>query len=1241
MGETEREIQVRSLSGESTIVSISPYNSVRDLKLLLRQTFPPASSSPYFHLFLKGVKLGLQSKISCHSIESGEFMVLVPYMKKDQQQTQLYNKASTNLKGKNEFSTSKASGSVRSDMMQDLSFLRNIPREENLCNVVSNSIHSADRNEVRGGSYINTSSEPKVEKRFHSHRQEGHIDDLVISILASSENSQLDQHNCKRFMQVLESVNCLSNPHSGDCVVKEAHLQGNGKNPSENENDLCLCPSWLKRIMKAFYFLNIYSAYLHMRQEKVTLTCLKESLDQLDKLGHEVGIADLEILSNLCPKVVRFLYDKAGDDVLDALVILNLPVEQRHPVEAVQKCLPMAKFVKAMQKREGSFKTVLYNAVKLYMRKKADEMVQFLSLEDLFMFVTGGGTGESASEAKRPRRSKSIASSSRSFEARCHETNPLLPVEMVEHLKRGIGSRGQMVHIEEISARVANLVEIPEELSENMKSALRCIGINRLYSHQAESVRASLAGKNVVVATMTSSGKSLCYNLPVLEVLFQNLSACALYLFPTKALAQDQLRSLLAMAKGFDSSLSIGIYDGDTSQTDRIWLRENARLLITNPDMLHMSILPFHGLFRRILSNLRFVVIDEAHAYKGAFGCHTALILRRLRRLCSHVYGSDPSFVFCTATSGNPREHAMELANLPTMELIQNDGSPSGRKLFVLWNPPLNPDTVLKKSSSRDTKVSLDKNMGHTRSRDTKVSLDKNMGHTRSSMVFVASHSANHASFVNLFCAIHTVCLISTTVVRREILQETAPHLVSSICAYRAGYIAQDRRTIERDFFSGKLYGVAATNALELGIDVGHIDVTLHLGFPGSIASLWQQAGRSGRREKASLAIYVAFEGPLDQYFMKFPQKLFRSPIECCHIDAHNQQVLEQHLVCAAAELPLSLLHDGNYFGPRLGDAMMALKSKGYLTTDPSRDPSARIWSYIGHEKMPSRSVSIRAIEIEKYKVIDKQKNELLEEIEESRAFFQVYDGGVYMHQGKTYLVKELDTSTKIALCQVADLNYYTKSRDYTDVHVIGGETAYTARISNMQISKTTAQTDTCKVTTTWFGFYRVRKGSNEIFDTVDLLLPKYSYESQAAWIRVPQSIKAAVEIKDFHAGLHAAGHALLNVVPLYIICHSSDLASECVNPHDTRYVPERILLYDQRPGGTGISAQVQPLFTELLTAALELLTSCCCSGDTGCPNCVQSLACHEYNEVLDKDAAVIIIKGVLEAEKSYFNGFS
>ncbi|RVW20655.1 ATP-dependent helicase HRQ1 [Vitis vinifera] len=467
---------------------------------------------------------------------------------------------------------------------------------------------------------------------------------------------------------------------------------------------------------------------------------------------------------------------------------------------------------------------------------------------------------------------------------------------------------------------------------------------------------------------------------------------------------------------------------------------------------------------------------------------------------------------------------------------------------------------------------------------------------------------------------------------RREILQETAPHLVDSICAYRAGYVAQP------------------------------------------VAASWE----IWRRERPSLAIYVAFEGPLDQYFMKFPR----------NSSGGQLSVLEQHLVCAALEHPLSCFMMRNIFGSGLNSAITSLTNRGYLSFDPSRGSSSRIWNYIGHAgkiifihglslifwffnlikcvKIPSHAVSIRAIETEKYKVIDKGRDELLEEIEESKAFFQVYDGAVYMHQGKTYLVKELDISRKLALCQQADLKYYTKTRDYTDIHVIGGEIAYQARISRIQFARTTAQVHDCRVTTTWFGFRRIWKGSNKVFDTVELSLPTYSYQSQAVWVRVPQSVKTAVEIHrfSFRAGLHAASHAVLNVVPLYVICNSSDLAPECSNPHDTRYIPERILLYDPHPGGTGFSAQASDMkfslifqtlenrvgccflvfqvrshFTELLTAALELLMSCCCTGDTGCPNCIQNLACGEYNELLHKDAAIMIIKGVLEAEESYFGG--
>ncbi|XP_075479197.1 uncharacterized protein LOC142520108 isoform X2 [Primulina tabacum] len=1018
--ENGREIEVRSLTGESVRVRIDPNKTVQDLKLLLKQCFSPATSSSNFHLFLKGEKLKLHSQISSYSIGDEEFLVVTPFLKKDR------------LQG------------------ADARLSENLNASESL------------------------------------------------------ENESADS----AWVELMEDLSSLRDASNLDTP------------PGEE--------------MESVHFVNV------------------------DAQG--LRISSRPGFSNGKMKV------KCG------------------------------------------------------------------SLEDHIIAMKKVDTVATETEIKRGRRRCADASCSRSYEVKCHDTSSLLAEEMVGHLKSSIGYQGQVVHIEEIKARNAKYVEIPRQLSESVKSALNRVGITKLYSHQAESIQASLAGKNVIVATMTSSGKSLCYNVPVLEVLSCNTSACALYLFPTKALAQDQLRALSSMAHELGDSLNIGIYDGDTSREDRLWLRDSARLLITNPDMLHVSILPYHGQFSRILSHLRFVVIDEAHAYKGTFGSHAALIFRRLRRICSHgwlhaLYGSDPSFIFSTATSANPREHAMELANLPTVELIENDGSPSALKLFMLWNPPLYLKTVWKR-----TKTSL----------EAKKSVDKNVVTGRSSPIlevaYLFAEMIQHGLRCIAFCKTRKLCEL-VLCYTREILHQSAPHLVSKISAYRAGYIAEDRRRIESDFFNGNLCGIAATNALELGIDVGHIDITLHLGFPGSISSLWQQAGRSGRREKLSLAIYVAFEGPLDQYFMKFPHKLFRGPIECCHVDAKNEQVLQQHLSCAALEHPLSLLHDEKYFGPGIESAVMNLKNKGLLSTDLSRNSAARMWTYIGHEKSPSAVVNVRAIETVRYKVTDKMKNEVLEEIEESRAFFQVYEGAVYMNQGKTYLVNHLDLSSKIAWCQEAELNYYTKTRDYTDVHVIGSHIAYPARITTNHSVRTTAQTHICKVTTTWFGFRRLWKRSNQVFDTVELSLPNFSYESQAAWIRVPQSLKTAVETLhySFRGGLHAAGHAILNAVPLFIICNLSDLASECANPHDARYVPERILLYDPHPGGTGISAQVQPLFNELLTAALELLTSCRCSGDTGCPNCVQNTACREYNEVLHKDAAIMIIKGVLAEEQSHF----
>ncbi|KAK7328471.1 hypothetical protein VNO77_22578 [Canavalia gladiata] len=1201
----QKEIQIRALTGESITLPITPTATIKDLKLLLHRSFPPATNSPTFHLFFKGEKLRLQAQIASYPIQGGEFLVLVPFAKKEPTRT---DKPESVLASSNVPSTSNLADSTWSSIMEDLSQLRDSTESAN-----DNASHFELRKEkvFETQTKGNLSSEKQIELPYH----------LVLNSLQYDCEGALGKHNCEAFVKVLESVNCLSDLPFGHCkLLKRARVKG----LCASDGAACLCPPWLKKSVKAFAFINIYSAFLHLQRRKLTSCLLEEALNQLTKFGVELGLHDMEHLSLLCPHLICFGGDVEKASFDDVIVVVNHSASNEDQIQEnpkrVRKWLYVSKTVNTLKRRDNSFRKNLGWAFEQLPFEFGDGMTVGISWEQLLAAVKDRDLIGKEDKSKRVKRSKTTSKPDLNHIG-CQDTKSLLAVEMVDHLKKGIGSKGQIVHIEDIRAREAIYSEIPIELSEKISSALENIGVSKFYSHQAESIQASLDGKNVVVATMTSSGKSLCYNLPVLEVLFKNSSSCALYIFPTKALAQDQLRALLYMTKGFDVDFNIGIYDGDTSQSERMWLRDNSRLLITNPDMLHISILPHHQQFSRILSNLRFVVIDETHTYKGAFGCHTALILRRLKRLCSHVYGTVPSFVFSTATSANPREHSMELANLHTLKLFQNDGSPSTRKLFVLWNPALHPKAIVKKVQFA---------MGADEMADESANFVRSSPIVDVSRLF--AEMVQHGLRCIAFCKSRKLCelVLSYT---REILHETAPHLVDSICAYRGGYVAEERRKIESAFFGGKICGVAATNALELGIDVGEIDVTLHLGFPGSIASLWQQAGRGGRRDRPSLAIYVAFGGPLDQYFMKHPNKLFGRPIECCHVDSQNKQVLEQHLVCAAHEHPLSVKYDEQYFGPCLESILISLKARGYLSSDLSL-ASSRIWNYIGPEKLPSRVVNIRAIETVRYSVIDQKKNEVLEEIEESKAFFQVYEGAVYMCQGKTYLVEKLDLSSKTAFCKEADLKYYTKTRDYTDVHVLGGNIAYPVKLETNSFPNTNARADVCKVTTTWFGFYRIWRGSNQIFDAVDLALPQYSYESQAVWVPVPQSIKEAVikQNYDFRGGLHAASHAVLHVVPLHITCNLSDLAPECPNPHDSRYYPERILIFDQHPGGCGISVQVQPHFGKFLAAALEVLTCCSCLAEVGCPNCVQSFACQEYNEVLHKDAAIMIIKGILDA---------
>ncbi|XP_065050947.1 uncharacterized protein LOC135581904 isoform X4 [Musa acuminata AAA Group] len=1173
----ERAIEIRSLDGRSITVSISSDRSIGDLKAMLKESsFLPAKKSPRFHLFFKGSKLSLDSRVDDYPVEHGEFMVLVPFIKKSGQ-IPVENGPPVRSPPNRPLDSvpSPAADMAWRDIMNDLSSLSGITKDEITRSGPSNYL-SSKKGETSVGERCRKTSMKRTCKRK---LDDSHV--LLRDLLCSDEKNIFDQLMSDRIRCIVESVCCLCNADSGSCLLFEEYFRSTGMSQH------CVCPSWLKRVLKNFTFINILCALFQIQKKFLTWKCIDEALKQPGTFGLEnTCVSDVENLSLLCPLVVlpialfvviTLCEQRRILNKLDSAILICNSINGQHEVtNTSNKEASTSSVIRAFDQRNYNFISELWKAIKCCMdRKLASSISLLLPLEDIILMKDIIALSES-SDTLLFRKKTSL----------CSSTHIMEPAEMVEHLREGIGKQGQIVHVEQIDAKEAAYVELPTDLTEALKLILKGLGITRLYSHQAEAIRASLSGKHVVVATSTSSGKSLCYNIPVLEALSKNTSSCALYIFPTKALAQDQLRTLLKMISGLDIGLEIGVYDGDTSKENRKLIRDGARLLITNPDMLHMSILPFHRQFQRILSNLRYIVIDETHAYKGAFGCHTALILRRLCRICSHVYGSDPSFIFCTATSANPREHAMVLSNLQTLELIQNDGSPCGPKYFILWNPPLN---LGQKTSSRSTiKKPVKREKASSRG-NNKQPVQSSIESRRSSPILEVSYllaeMVQHGLRCIAFCKTRKLSelVLSYT---REILQATAKDLANSIYVYRAGYSPQERRRIETDLFEGKILGVAATNALELGIDIGHIDATLHLGFPGSVASLWQQAGRSGRRARPSLAVYVAFEGPLDQYFMKFPQKLFGSPIEHCQVDANNQKVLEQHIACAASELPLCLQYDENYFGSGLGCAIVALKNKGYLGTDPCVSP--KLWNYIGPGKSPSLAVSIRAVETNKYKVVEKISNEVLEEIEESTAFFQAYP-----------LVKE---------------------------------SGYV---------KTTARTNACKVTTKWFGFYRISRTSNQILDTVDLNLPTFSYESQAAWIRVPRSIKTILEAENlpFRSGLHAASHALLNVVPLYIMCNATDLATECVNPHETRAFAERILLYDRHPGGIGIAAQVQLLFRELLTGALELISTCGCTSTSGCPNCIQVLSCGEYNEVIHKDAAVLILKSVIKAETAYFEG--
>ena len=715
----------------------------------------------------------------------------------------------------------------------------------------------------------------------------------------------------------------------------------------------------------------------------------------------------------------------------------------------------------------------------------------------------------------------------------------------------------ELVHVRDLPARPNEPGPFPEDVPQLIRQRLALVGVTGLFGHQREAFDLVRSGRNVIVATGTASGKTLVYNLAFATAAVPDPKSTALYLFPTKALARDQLRQVRELKL---PQLRAGVYDGDTPRSDRPLIRKNANLVMTNPDMLHAGILPDHPRWADFFLRLSVVVVDESHVFRGVFGSHVAHVLRRLRRLVRH-YGGDPGFVLASATVGNPAELAERLVGEPFEAIVDEE---SGARRSALT------DTSFLMARLAEEGV---KSIGFARSRRAAELL---------------------AEFT-----------------RRELDAE----LRSRVKAYRAGYLAEDRRELERQLANDELIAVASTNALELGIDIGSLDAALLVGYPGTRASLWQQAGRAGRRSDGSLAVLVAQDEPLDQYLVTHPEDLFDKPPEAAVIDPTNPYVLIPHLLCAAREQPLSDEEVATYW-PEASETVLGLEATGELRR---RGP---LLHHAGHEA-PHRKVDIRSTGGRRFQIVIEETGELLGTVDGSRAYWQVHPGAVYLHQGEQFEVRVLDLDANVAIVTRSDPDYYTQSRDTTDIEVV----------IEQERRRLSADTETCygtvRVTNQVVAFARKHVATGEVLEIVPLDLPPVPLETRAVWWGIPQAVLDRAELRPsaIPGAAHAAEHAAIGLLPLVATCDRWDVGGV-----STAYHPDTgscaIFVYDGYEGGAGIAERGFSSARRWLEATLETVSRCPCAH--GCPSCVQSPKCGNGNEPLDKAGAVSLLEAML-----------
>jgi DEAD/DEAH box helicase domain-containing protein len=743
--------------------------------------------------------------------------------------------------------------------------------------------------------------------------------------------------------------------------------------------------------------------------------------------------------------------------------------------------------------------------------------------------------------------------------------------------RRAVKSLGDTVA--SLPPREATLVKMPD-LEPELAGALRKIGASRLYSHQLEAYERVRLGENVVVATATASGKSLCYKIPAFQNALARASRRAIFLYPTKALAQDQLGKI----KGFGlRGVHPATYDGDTPHALRADIRRRANILLTNPDMLNVGILPNHEAWADFLRNLEIVAVDEAHVLRGVFGSHVAAVVRRLRRV-SMLHGGDPKFVLTSATIANPQELAESLTGVP-FSLVDNDGASTGERRVVFRNPPL---------------------------------LDKEKGERRSLLTEGALVFANLVSQ-----GVRTIAFAKSRKAAELIYRYAADRLgvdgARRISPYRAGYTPRERREIEGRLFRGDLLGVVSTNALELGVDVGALDAVVCCGYPGSVASIWQQWGRAGRGKDPALAVYIAGRDSLDQFLIENPPRVLGRRVEAARVTMENPYILGPHLLAAAHEAPLDA-DDENFFGPAYRSVAKAMMEARLLASSGGR------LVYVGGDS-PARNISLRSASSETVLIAD-DEGELIGTAEATRAPSELHPGATYLHRGNAYEVESLDLRLHRAVARRVPNRYYTRPRVETDVEVL--EEIEKRDLANGSVLHWGRVRTTDSVTY----YKKVRVADDKEIGVYPLDLPDVMLETQALWITLPPLPREArPSFESFGGALHAGEHGMIGLLPLFAMCDRADIGGLSTPAHRQSRLPT-IFVYDGYPGGVGISRRGYDAFESLARDTLGVITRCPCK--KGCPACIQSPKCGNWNEPLSKDGAVSLLRYLLGQTSRY-----